>query len=150
MSQNKQTNRDRDIEIEHTEIKTCEVCGNKNLISVLDLGLQPLCDELIMIGDDRVCNEYPIEILLCRKCLTAHQRFQRRHGFGAPEGAGVFRRALAYSFTVDGEGIDPSYLTFFVPLIVVPLISKLTIQTGVREDFFEMLSGRKPVEDDLA
>ena len=76
MSQNKQTNRDSDFEIEHTEIKTCEVCGNKNLFSVLNLGLQPLCDELIRIGDDRICNEYPIEILLCRKCLTAHQRFQ--------------------------------------------------------------------------
>ena len=71
-------------------------------------------------------------------------------GFSAPEGAGAFHRALAYSFTVDGEGIDPSYLTFFVPLIVVPLISRLTVQSGVREDFFEMLSGHKPVEDDLA
>ena len=30
-------------------IKLCEVCGNKNLIEVLDLGNHPLCDDLIPI-----------------------------------------------------------------------------------------------------
>ena len=30
--------------------KICEVCGDKNLISVLDLGYNPLCDDLIKIG----------------------------------------------------------------------------------------------------
>ena len=30
-------------------IKCCEVCGNKNLESVLNLGLHPLCDDLIEI-----------------------------------------------------------------------------------------------------
>lgn len=58
------------------EIKLCEVCGNTNLHSVLDLGKHPLCDDLIPIGSDRVCNEYPIEILFCDKCYTAHQRYQ--------------------------------------------------------------------------
>lgn len=57
-------------------IKCCEVCGNKNLESVLNLGLHPLCDDLIEIGDSRVCNEYPIEILFCNVCYTAHQKFQ--------------------------------------------------------------------------
>lgn len=58
------------------EIKSCEVCGNTQLISVLNLGLQPMCDDLVAIGDNRVCNEYPIEILYCKECCTAHQRFQ--------------------------------------------------------------------------
>lgn len=58
------------------EIDTCEVCGNRNLVSVLDLGFHPMCDDLIRIGDNRVCREYPIEILFCIKCLTAHQRYQ--------------------------------------------------------------------------
>jgi hypothetical protein len=35
-----------------------------------------MCDDLVSVGDERVCNEYPIEILFCRKCGTAHQRFQ--------------------------------------------------------------------------
>lgn len=58
------------------EISSCEVCGNGDLVSVLDLGLHPMCDDLVRIGDSRICNEYPIEILFCRNCNTAHQRFQ--------------------------------------------------------------------------
>jgi hypothetical protein len=58
------------------EITTCEVCGSNNLESVLNLGAHPLCDDLVEIGSDRVNREYPIEILFCKKCITAHQRFQ--------------------------------------------------------------------------
>jgi hypothetical protein len=57
-------------------ISKCEVCGNLNLHSVLNLGTHPMCDDLVPIGDIRECSEYPIEILFCRKCQTAHQRFQ--------------------------------------------------------------------------
>lgn len=59
-----------------SEIDKCEVCGNTKLESVLDLGLHPMCDDLVPVGDTRVCREYPIEILFCRTCQTAHQRFQ--------------------------------------------------------------------------
>lgn len=58
------------------EINHCEVCGGKALKSVLDLGRHPLCDDLVAIGDKRVCKEYPIEVLYCAACRTAHQRFQ--------------------------------------------------------------------------
>lgn len=58
------------------EINACEVCGNKNLVSVLDLGSHPMCDDLVPLGEHRVCREYPIEILFCEGCRTAHQRFQ--------------------------------------------------------------------------
>lgn len=58
------------------QISSCEVCGNQNLTSVLDLGLHPMCDDLVAVGENRVCREYPIEILYCKDCLTAHQRFQ--------------------------------------------------------------------------
>ena len=50
------------------EIMSCEVCGNETLESVLDLGFHPMCDDLVVIDDSRVCNEYPIEILFCRHC----------------------------------------------------------------------------------
>ena len=70
-------------------------------------------------------------------------------GFAAPEGAGLVRRVLVYGLTVGGEGIDPSYLTFFIPLFVVPIVSLMTSQGKVREDFYEMLSGRKTVEEEL-
>lgn len=58
------------------EINGCEVCGNENLDSVLDLGAHPLCDDLVPVGDNRVCREYPTEILFCEKCITAHQRIR--------------------------------------------------------------------------
>jgi SAM-dependent methyltransferase len=58
------------------EITNCEVCGNKDLKRVLNLGLHPLCDNLIPIGSKDVCREYPIEICFCEKCRTAHQMFQ--------------------------------------------------------------------------
>jgi SAM-dependent methyltransferase len=58
------------------EITSCEVCGNVMLEPVLDLGPHPLCDDLVPVGDDRICKEYRIEILYCSKCATAHQRFQ--------------------------------------------------------------------------
>lgn len=58
------------------EINNCEVCGNSKLQSVLNLGSHPLCDDLIPVGDTRICREYPIEILFCENCKTAHQRFQ--------------------------------------------------------------------------
>ncbi|CAM8379086.1 class I SAM-dependent methyltransferase [Candidatus Methylopumilus planktonicus] len=60
----------------YNEINLCEVCSNTNLISVLNLGMHPMCDDLVLLGDKRLCNEYPIEILFCQKCNTAHQRFQ--------------------------------------------------------------------------
>ena len=58
------------------EIIACEVCGNGSLISVLDLGLHPMCDDLIPINESRVCDKYPIEVYFCEECCTAHQKFQ--------------------------------------------------------------------------
>jgi hypothetical protein len=58
------------------ETTSCEVCGNIDLRSVIDLGQHPMCDDLVAIGNDRVCKEFPIEILFCDHCCTAHQRFQ--------------------------------------------------------------------------
>jgi len=58
------------------EITTCEVCDNTKLTSKLNLGLHPMCDDLIKIGDHRVCKEYPIELLHCSICNTVHQKYQ--------------------------------------------------------------------------
>jgi hypothetical protein len=35
-----------------------------------------MCDDLVTVGDKRICREYPIEILFCATCITAHQRYQ--------------------------------------------------------------------------
>lgn len=55
---------------------TCEVCGSDSLSPVLDLGAHPLCDDLVPVGDPRQCEEFPIQIDLCTRCVTAHQRHQ--------------------------------------------------------------------------
>lgn len=58
------------------EISQCEVCGSRDLTMVLDLGLHPLCDDLIPLGTNKFCKEYPVQILFCKQCITAHQRWQ--------------------------------------------------------------------------
>jgi hypothetical protein len=58
------------------EITACEVCGGSTLRPALDLGPHPLCDDLIPIGSPEISEVYPIEILICERCITAHQRFQ--------------------------------------------------------------------------
>jgi len=58
------------------EIKKCEVCGSGHLTPVLDLGSHPMCDDLIPIGMAAQCEKFPIEILYCTQCDTAHQKYQ--------------------------------------------------------------------------
>jgi SAM-dependent methyltransferase len=57
-------------------ISICEVCGNTHPRSAINLGDHPMCDDLVPLGDSRICESYPIEILFCDVCRTAHQRFQ--------------------------------------------------------------------------
>ena len=59
-----------------SKIISCEICGSKDLVEVLNLGNHPLCDDLVKIGNSNVCLEYPIEILFCKKCNSAHQKYQ--------------------------------------------------------------------------
>jgi SAM-dependent methyltransferase len=58
------------------EITKCEVCDNETLVEGINLGMHPLCDDLIPIGSPEVSKEYPIHILFCEKCYTAHQKYQ--------------------------------------------------------------------------
>lgn len=62
--------------VELTNISSCEVCGASALKNVLDLGLHPLCDDLVEVGDDRQSQEYPIQLSFCDTCQTVHQNHQ--------------------------------------------------------------------------
>jgi len=62
--------------VKSKEIKSCEVCSSNKLVPVLDLGKHPLCDDLIAIGNKRKNIRFPINILYCKQCCTAHQKFQ--------------------------------------------------------------------------
>lgn len=57
-------------------ISKCEVCDAPSLIPVLDLGAQPMCDDLVPIGDSRVPEKYPLRLIACTRCLTIHQSVQ--------------------------------------------------------------------------
>jgi hypothetical protein len=58
------------------DIENCEVCGSSDLRKALNLGRHPLCDDLVPIGDSRVPENHPIDIVFCPVCKTAHQSFQ--------------------------------------------------------------------------
>ena len=57
-------------------IKECEVCDSKELHEILNLGFHPMCDDLVPINSERIPKEYPIEIVFCETCKTAHQKYQ--------------------------------------------------------------------------
>jgi SAM-dependent methyltransferase len=57
-------------------ISRCEVCGGDRLAPVLDLGAHALCDDLVPVHAPRDCARYPITIVWCEVCRTAHQQHQ--------------------------------------------------------------------------
>ena len=68
-------------------------------------------------------------------------------GWSAPEGASAPWRLLVWCFTVNGEGIDPSYVTTFVPLVAIPAVSFFTTDTaGDRAAFDALLRGGRAAD----
>ncbi len=49
----------------------CEVCKSTDTFKFLDLGKQPLCDDLIRINSKKKCLKYPTKIFFCKNCYTA-------------------------------------------------------------------------------
>ena len=56
--------------------KYCEVCNNKLPKINIDLGDQPLCDDLIRLKSNKKSILYKIKISLCKKCLTVNQLYK--------------------------------------------------------------------------
>ena len=45
----------------------CQICYSKNLLQVMDLGYQPLADDLVKKSEfNRKCIYYPIKINFCK------------------------------------------------------------------------------------
>lgn len=57
-------------------VSHCEVCDGRDLLPVLDLGAQPMCDDLVPIGSAERPKAYPLRLLACTRCLTVHQGVQ--------------------------------------------------------------------------
>ena len=53
-------------------IKECQICGNKKMKEILDLGKQPLCDDL---KKNKIGKKYKIKIIFCDVCITAYQKY---------------------------------------------------------------------------
>jgi len=57
-------------------LKKCEICNSKKyLAKVLDLGLLPLVDDLLKIDSKKKNKLYKTQILYCKKCYTAYQKY---------------------------------------------------------------------------
>tara|TARA_B100001540_G_C15810073_1_gene644063 strand:+ start:1853 stop:3046 length:1194 start_codon:yes stop_codon:yes gene_type:complete len=52
----------------------CEVCNSSNTFPFLDLGKQPLCDDLIKINSNKKCKKYTSKIYFCNTCYTAFHK----------------------------------------------------------------------------
>jgi len=63
----------------------CQVCNVELPMPSLDLGNHPMCDDLKKIGSTEACEEYPIQISLCRQCLTAHNLYNIKKEFLFPK-----------------------------------------------------------------
>lgn len=54
----------------------CQICSSNDLIEVIDLGYQPLADDLIKKTEkNRECIYYPIKISLCKKCSLLQNNY---------------------------------------------------------------------------
>jgi SSS family solute:Na+ symporter len=68
--------------------------------------------------------------------------------YSVTENSSSLERLIHFCFVNNGKGIDPSYATTFVPLIVVPLVSMFTRETEEGKDhFYSVVSGEKELED---
>ena len=55
---------------ESGKLEYCQICNSKNLHTVLDLGFQPLADNLRPLNEKNPKTTfYPLEINLCQKCI---------------------------------------------------------------------------------
>ena len=56
------------------KLKKCQICNN-NLVNILSLGKQPLCDDLVKVGQRKKNKLYPIKIIFCKKCVIAYNKY---------------------------------------------------------------------------
>ena len=68
--------------------------------------------------------------------------------FTVAEGDSTIRHIIHYCFVYKGEGIDPSFATMFVPLLVIPAMSLLSAGASEPNDQFYDRAWGKLAGDD--
>jgi hypothetical protein len=57
-------------------INECRICSSKNLVSIIDLGEQPWCNNFITKTERRLgIPKYPLELMLCKDCTLPQLSF---------------------------------------------------------------------------
>ena len=57
-------------------IDYCQICNTKKLTLVMDLGFQPLADDLLNEKDkNKPSTSYPIKIYLCKSCRLLQNNY---------------------------------------------------------------------------
>jgi len=79
-------------------------------------------------------------------------RWAEAVGFSVSETSGAAQRLLHTLFVYQGDGIDPSYASTLIPLVTVPLISRLAPDDPVADEarkteFYEIISGARKRDD---
>ena len=58
------------------ELKHCQICNKKNLVKILDLGFQPLSDDLKEIKNgNQETIFYPLTVSFCKSCILLQNDF---------------------------------------------------------------------------
>lgn len=71
-------------------------------------------------------------------------------GLELTESSSALARLAYHCFAINGKGIDPSYITTFVPLFVIPMVSFLSKETPEgKEEFYSIVSGEKKMDVEL-
>ena len=94
---------------------------------VLNLGSQPMCDDLVPIGNPSMPTAYPIELLGYHKCVTVHQKYQ-------VEKTTLFPRNYHYRAALTKDVLDGmAELVALTAKVVGPLSGKVVLDIGCND-----------------
>jgi SAM-dependent methyltransferase len=108
-------------------IDHCEVCDGLELLPVLDLGDQPMSDDLVPIGSDAKPVAYPLRLVACPVCLTVHQAVQVEKKL-------LFPRSYHYRAAMTQDVLDGmAELADAVEQITGPLAGRQVLDIGCND-----------------
>ena len=59
-----------DLNTDFRTIVRCRICNSEKLQEILDLGIQPLANNLRSLEEQTLENRFPLILLRCSKCIS--------------------------------------------------------------------------------